>query len=174
MATTTSAPRRRRRRRVAIIAITAAVGIGGITAAAYFLTRGTSTLSVPAPVAGTPPPVAFTLSATNPSGAMSPGDADSFDLNATNPTATPLIFQLAATVKKDVNGGVYDTVAHAFNDNCLATWFTTAYSSPGMTFTLAANATNVSLEQVVISMIDSGTDQSACESLAIEVDVSAS
>jgi len=172
-----TAPKRRHRRRLAAILVAAAIGIGSVTALAYFLTRGTSSTSVTAPVGGTPPPIAFTLLTTNVApGPITPGSGMvEYNINATNPTSTPLTFALTATVKTDGVGGVYDNVSSAFVDGCKASWFTTQIGEPvGWQYSLPANATNIGIDHVIVKMTESGTDQSACENLSPEVDVAAS
>ena len=152
------------------------MGVGSVTALAYFLTRGTATTSVTAPISGAPPPVAFTLStSTAAPGPLTPGGAEvEYNIAGTNPSSTPIVFSMVATVKTD-GTGIFDTLSHAYVDGCLASWFTAVIGEPGgFTYSLAGSASGVGLDHVTISMSNPNTDQSACEGLSPEVDIAAS
>jgi hypothetical protein len=174
---TTNAPRRRLRRRLAIIVIAGVTGIGGITAAAYFLTRGTGATTGSAVIGGTPAPIAFQLSLGAPTGpALTPGGgAQQLNVLAENTSSTPLVTTITASIKTD-GTGIWDTTSGKYVDTCKASWFTLTTENPvGTQYNLPANMSSVSnIDAVLLKLNDSGTDQSACESLTPEVDVSAS
>jgi hypothetical protein len=172
-----NAPRRRLRRRVAIIVIAGIAGIGGVTAAAYFLTRGTATTTGNAVIGGTPAPIAFELLLSAPTGpALTPGgSAQTLNVFAQNTSSTPLATSITPSLRSD-GTGIFDTTSGQFVDACKAVWFSlSTVNPPGTQYSLPANMTSVSnIDGVLLKLNDSGTDQSACESLTPEVDVSAS
>ena len=71
-----------------------------------------------------------------------------------------------------VAGDDFDTVSQTFIQDCRAAWFTA--TDTGVTTILPAGPSAANVDTVTVSMLDSGTNQSVCESISPEIDVSAS
>lgn len=166
--------RRRLRRRFVAVAVAGIIGVGSVTALAYFLTHGFGSSSIAVTVGGAPAPVPISLSlayTTRP--ALTPGGApDTIEVDASNANAVPVEFSLTPVIKTD-GTGIYDTTSSSYKDACKASWFTVALTTGG-TDTLPAHATSTQVDELTVTLIDSGSDQSACEGLVPEVDISAS
>jgi hypothetical protein len=79
------------------------------------------------------------------------------------------------SIKHDAAGGAYDRVSSAYVDSCSAAWFTVSLADgAGFQYTLPANSGTVALDTATVTMVESGTDQTACAGLSVEIDAIAS
>lgn len=171
--TMTTTPKRRFRRRFVAIAVAGCVFIGAAGALAYFVSRGSGTTAtnVTTGTAATLP-VTVVLGPSTGSPLTPAGTAQTFTVQVHNANNVPVDYLLTAAVRSDGAGGVYDTTSGGFVDACLASWYgvTLSVTSP---VTQPAN-TLLNEGSGSVTMSDNGADQSACESLTPEIDVTAS
>ena len=156
---------------VAVVGVSIA-GLGATGALAYFLAHGTGTTTTTV-TTGAAANVPLTFTAVGASGpVLTPGGAsDSFRVNANNGNSAAATFGLAVTAKHDASGGVFNTASSSYVDGCQASWFVITLTTGGPYVVPANSAVNV--DTVTISLTETGTDQSACESLTPEIDIAA-
>jgi hypothetical protein len=167
-----------------LAAFGAAAGLlaSGVGVFAYFIGQGTGSaqgnFSVGAPALGT-----WTIETPylHTGGPLTPGgDYALYAFDVTNNTSQPMqLNAVTATVTADAAGGVFDTISGKNVDSCKASWFTATLDTDGVPLPLVipagASLSGYPLNPYIeVALVDSGTNQSACENLAPQFTINAS
>lgn len=162
-----------RKRRIIALCTLLFVLMAGI-ASAYFVlvSQGTGHVT-DAPV----PPFSVILAPPT-GGPLSPGvNVDTVTFTIKNTTDSTQTLQSESwSLSTDDNGGVYDTITGVYVDGCQASWFTIDGGDGGVTLPSSMPAgTSFTGGAVTVSMpINTAVDQSGCEGLSPQVEVTAS
>jgi hypothetical protein len=162
--------KRFRSKKAIAVLVAGAIALGGAGAAlAYFTSSGSGTGNA---TVGTS--TAFVVATSAPTGGLLyPGTGDdNVAYTITNPagSGTQNLSTTSAALTTDTNGGVYDTKTSAFNDSCLASWFTVTNNAP--TYGEIADGASVSGSADIV-LNDVNVDQDACQGVYPQVTITA-